>query len=235
MKGRTSQNSADTRTRRADPGGHRILIVEDHPLMREGIAAWINHDPELELCGEAVSASEAILAVEKFHPDLVLCDITLGGRNGLELVKDLKSLCPELPVVMLSMHDEFLYALRAVRAGASGYVMKKAGGAELVAAVKQVLAGGTAFSADVARQLLDDATGRSRGRRSPLATLTDREFEVLGLLGEGKTNREIAKQLNLSPKTVEVHRVNIRKKLKLKSTPELIRYAVHYAAGEAPG
>jgi len=203
--------------------------------MREGIATWINHDPDLEVCGEAASAPEAFEGAGKLKPDLVLCDITLGGRNGLELVKDIKALHPDLPVVMLSMHDESVYALRAVRAGASGYVMKKAGGAEVVAAIKMVLAGGTAFSPGVAKQLLDDYTGRARGRQSPLAALTDREFEVLQLLGEGKTNREIATQLHLSPKTVEVHRVNIRNKLKLKSTPELIRYAVHYTEGQNTG
>ncbi|MCU0770139.1 MAG: response regulator transcription factor [Verrucomicrobia bacterium] len=213
----------------------RILIVEDHPMMREGIANWINHDPELEVCAEAGNAAEALHAAEQSKPDLVLCDITLAGRNGIELVKDLKALRPELPVVMLSMHDESVYALRAVRAGARGYVMKKVGGAEVVAAVKQVLLGGTAFSPGVASQLLDEFAGRARGRHSPLAVLTDREFEVFQLLGLGKTNREIARQLNLSPKTVEVHRVNLRNKLKLKSTPELIRYAVHYAEAGATG
>ncbi len=213
----------------------RILIVEDHPLMREGIANWINHDPELEVCGEAGGAADALRAAEKLRPDLVLCDITLAGRNGIELVKDLKAIDPELPVVMLSMHDESVYALRAVRAGARGYVMKKVGGAEVVAAVKQVLSGATAFSPGVAGQLLDEFAGRARGRQSPLAALTDREFEVFQLLGEGRTNREIAHQLNLSPKTVEVHRVNLRNKLKLKSTPELIRYAVHYAEASTLG
>lgn len=215
-----------------DPRGKRILIVEDHPLMREGIANWIDHDPDLEVCAETGTAAEALEAMEELKPDLVLCDITLAGRNGIELVKDLKALNPELPVVILSMHDESVFALRAARAGASGYVMKRAGGAEVVAAVKQVLAGGTAFSSGVNKQMLEDFAGRARGRQSPLAVLTDREFEVLQLLGEGKTNREIAAQLNLSPKTVEVHRVNVRNKLKLKSTPELIRYAVHYAEGE---
>jgi len=209
------------------------MIVEDHPLMREGIATWINHDPELEVCCEVGGASEALKASENCKPDLVLCDITLSGRSGLEVVKDLKALAPELPVVMLSMHDESVYALRAVRAGARGYVMKKAGGAEVVAAVKSVLNGGNAFSPAVAGQLLEDFTGSARARQSPLALLTDREFEVLQMLGEGKTNREIARQLNLSPKTVEVHRVNIRRKLKLRSTPELIRCAVHYAADTA--
>lgn len=219
----------------ATPARKRVLVVEDHPLMREGIANWINQDPELEVCGEARSASEAVERVKLAEPDVVLCDITLGGRNGLEFVKDLQAIAPELPVVMLSMHDESLYALRAARAGARGYVMKKAGGADVVAAIKTVMGGGTAFSNSVTSQLLDDFTGRARGRRSPLAVLTDREFEVLELLGQGKTNREIASDLHLSPKTIEVHRVNIRNKLKMKSTPELIRFAVNYAEGRSSG
>jgi DNA-binding NarL/FixJ family response regulator len=207
----------------------RILVVDDHPLMREGIAASMRDDPELEVCGEVGSVPEAIEATEKLKPDLVLCDITLAGRSGLELTRSLKELRPDLPVVMLSIHDESVYGLRAVRAGARGYVTKRAGGPAVLAAIKEVLAGGIAFSGNLGQQLLDEVTGRSKGRGSPLAALTDREFEVLHLLGEAKTNREIARLLNLSPKTVETHRVSIRNKLGLKSTPELIRYAVHYA------
>jgi DNA-binding NarL/FixJ family response regulator len=204
----------------------RILIVDDHPLLREGVAKWIDHEAELEVCGEAGDLPAALQAVKELEPDLVLCDVALAGRSGLELVKEVCSVRPEMPVVMLSMHDESIYALRALRAGARGYLMKDAGGSEVIAAIKQVLAGGTAFGPAVTRQLLEDFTGRQRGHRSPLAVLTDREFEILELLGQGKTNREIAGNLNLSPKTVETHRVNIRHKLHIKSTPELIRYAV---------
>jgi DNA-binding NarL/FixJ family response regulator len=204
----------------------RILVVDDHPLMREGIAKWIGYDPELEVCGEVGSYAEAMQFVRELQPDLVLCDVALGSRSGLELVKEIAALRPDLPVVMLSMHDESVYALRSLRAGARGYLMKDAGGAEVLAAIKQVLAGGTAFGVGVTRQLLEDFAGRQRGNHSPLAVLTDREFEILGLLGEGKTNREIAGRLKLSPKTVETHRVNIRHKLHIGSTPELIRYAV---------
>lgn len=207
----------------------RILLVEDHPLMREGIAKWINRDSALEICGEVSSAPEAVQATIRLKPDLVLCDITLSSRSGLEVVKDLKALDPDLPVVMLSMHDESVYALRALRAGAKGYVMKKAGGAEVLAAVKEVLSGGTAFGPAVTKQLMEEFAGRKLGRQSPVAALTDREFEILQIFGEGKTNREVARQLNLSPKTVETHRINIRQKLDIKSTPELIRYAVHCA------
>lgn len=219
----------------ADTLPRRILIVDDHPLMREGIAKWIGYDPALEVCGEAGTIPEALKAIENLHPDLVLCDVVLVGRSGLELLKEVQDTRPELPVVMLSMHDEAIYALRSLRAGARGYLMKDTGGAEVLAAVKQVLAGGTAFGVGVTRQLLEDFAGRQRGRRSPLAVLTDREFEILEMLGEGKTNREIASHLNLSPKTVETHRVNIRHKLHIKSTPELIRYAVQCAEQSSGG
>lgn len=216
----------------------RILVVDDHPLMREGLAKWIGHDPALEVCGEAGTVPEAMQAVQELQPDLVLCDVVLAERNGLELLKDIQAFRPDLPVIMLSMHDESVYALRALRAGARGYLMKDMGGAEVLAAVKQVLGGGTAFGVAVTRQLLEDFAGRQRGHRSPLAVLTDREFEVLEMLGKGKTNREIAGTLNLSPKTVETHRVNIRHKLRLRSTPELIRYAVQCSeqsvGGRAP-
>ena len=207
---------------------HRILIVEDHPLMREGIAKWIDHDPELEVCGEAGTAHEGLHAAEKLKPDLVLCDITLAGRSGLELVKDLRAVSPQTPVVMLSMHDETVYALRALRSGARGYVMKRSGGGEVVAAVKEVLKHGTAFSRDVTDQLLAEVTGQGKARRSPIAALTDREFEVLQLLGEGRASRDIAHTLNMSEKTVAVHRLNIRQKLHLRTTAELIRFAIHH-------
>jgi DNA-binding NarL/FixJ family response regulator len=212
------------------PRRNRILVVDDHPLMREGIAAVIRDDAELEVCGEAATASEAIEATEKLDPDLVLCDITLAGRSGLEFVRDLKALRPDLPVVMLSIHDESVYGLRAIRAGARGYVTKRAGGPAVLTAIKEVLGGDIAFSPGMRKQLLDEVAGRSKGSQSPLTALTDREFEVLHLLGEGKTNREMGQLLNLSPKTVETHRVSIRNKLALKSTPELIRYAVLFAA-----
>ncbi|MFP4541151.1 MAG: response regulator [Opitutales bacterium] len=214
---------------RSTAGLRRILLVEDHPIMREGIARWINRDPALEVCGEAATAPHGLQAAEQLRPDLVLCDISLGNRNGLELVKDLRAIDPELPIVMLSMHDESVYALRAVRAGARGYVMKEAGGAEVVAAVKEVLAGGTVFSRRVTSQLMAEVSGHRRGRLSPVASLTDREFEIMHLYGDGKTTREIADQLHLSPKTVGTHRAHICRKLDLKSTAELIRYAAQAA------
>jgi len=214
----------------------RILVVDDHPLMREGITQWICRAPELAVCGQAESAAQALALVEKLQPDLVLTDISLTGRNGLELIKDILILQPELPVLVLSMHDEVLYAGRALEAGARGYLMKRAGGDRVVEAIREILAGRIAVSADTATRLLEEYSGRrSRTGRAILPTLTDREFEIFQLLGEAKSNREIADQLHLSAKTVGSHRMNITLKLKLKNSAELMRHALHYAEKEAFG
>ncbi|MFT4901236.1 MAG: DNA-binding NarL/FixJ family response regulator [Lentimonas sp.] len=220
-----------TETSRAgdsSPPLSRILIIEDHPLMREGIAMWINQDPRMEVCGQFGIAAEGMGGVTQLKPDLVLCDITLNKGNGLELLKDINAYYPELPVIMLSMHDESIYALRAMRAGARGYVMKRAGGAEVVSAICRVLSGEHAFSMKVTNQIMAELSGLNRGRQSPVAALTDREFEIFQLYGKGNSSGEIARILNLSPKTVGTHRINICRKLELKSTSELICLGVHY-------
>jgi DNA-binding NarL/FixJ family response regulator len=214
----------------------RILVVDDHPLMREGVAQWIQRAPELEVCGQAESAAQALSLTEKLKPDLVLTDISLMGRNGLELIKDLHALQPDLPVLVLSMHEESLYAGRALRAGARGYVMKRAGGDGVVEAIREVLQGRIALSPEMATHLLEEYSGRkSRSGRVPLPNLTDREFEVFQLIGEAKSIREIAEQLHLSAKTVETHRMNLARKLKLKNAAELLRFALQYVEKEASG
>jgi len=214
----------------------RILVVDDHPLMREGIAQWIQRAPDLEVCCQAESAAQALSLVTKLKPDLVLTDISLTGRNGLELIKDLRALQPDLPALVLSMHDEALYAGRALRAGARGYIMKRAGGDRVIEAIREALQGRIALSPEMATHLLEDYSGsRSRSRRTELPNLTDREFEVLQLLGEAKTNREIAEQLHLSPKTVETHRMNLMRKLNLKKSAEMLRFALQYVEQEASG
>jgi DNA-binding NarL/FixJ family response regulator len=218
------------------PQRKRILIVDDHPLMREGMAQWIQRDPGLAVCGEAESAAQALSQVEKLKPDLVLADISLTGRSGLELIKDLRALQPTLPVLVLSMHEESLYAGRALRAGARGYVMKRAGGHRVVEAIHEVLQGRIVVSPEMATHLLEEYSGRKgHSQRVPLPNLTDREFEVFQLIGEAKSNREIAEQLHLSAKTVETHRMNLTRKLKLKSAAELLRFALQYAEKEAGG
>lgn len=214
----------------------RIVVVDDHPLMREGVGRWIERAPDLEVCGEAESASQAISLVEKLKPDLVLADIALTGRSGLELIKDLRALQPELPVLVLSMHEESLYAGRALRAGARGYVMKRAGGDRVVEVIREVLRGRIAVSPEMGTHLLEEYSGRrAQSRRVPLPSLTDREFEVFQLIGEAKSNREIGEQLHLSTKTVETHRMNLARKLKVKSAAELLRFALQYVEREASG
>jgi DNA-binding NarL/FixJ family response regulator len=211
----------------------RILLVDDHPLMREGVSQWIQRARDLEVCGQAESASQAVSLAAKLKPDLVLTDISLSGRNGLELIKDLGTLQPDLAVLVLSMHDEALYAGRALRAGARGYIMKRAGGDRVVDAIREVLQGRIALSPEMATLLLEEYSGRrSRSGRTSLPNLTDREFEILQLLGEARSNREIAEQLYLSPKTVETHRMNLMRKLKLKTGAELMRFAIQYLEKE---
>ena len=211
------------------PQRKRVLIVDDHPLMREGVAQWVERAPDLEVCGQTESAAEAVSLAGKLNPDLVLTDISLPGRDGLELIKDLHALRPGLPVLVLSMHEESLYAGRALRAGARGYVMKRAGGDRVVEAIREVLQGRIALSPDMATQLLEQYSGRpSHSARGPVPSLTDREFEVFRLIGEARSNREIAEHLHLSAKTVETHRMNLMRKLKLKGTAELLRFALQY-------
>jgi len=218
------------------PQRKRILVVDDHPLMREGVAQWIQREPEFEICGQAESAAQALALAAKLKPDLVLTDIALPGRDGLELIKDLRAFQPDLPVLVLSMHEESLYAGRALRAGARGYIMKRAGGNRVVEAIREVLQGRISVSPEMATHLLEEYSGRrSRTGRTTLPSLTDREFEVFQLLGEAKSNREIAEQLHLSPKTVETHRMNLTRKLKLKSATELLRFALQYVEQESSG
>lgn len=211
----------------------RILLVDDHPLMREGTAQCIGKAPDLEVCGEAGTAAEALEAVDKLKPDLVLTDLTMPGRSGLDLIKDLRASHPNLPVLVFSIHDEMLQAGRALRAGARGYLMKAAGGARLLESIRQVLRGQIAVTPETSTRLLEGYSGRRVVTpASEMALLTDREFEIFRLLGEARTNREMAAQLRLSHKTVETHRLAILRKLKLKTTAELVRYAIEFSRQE---
>lgn len=206
----------------------RILVVDDHSVLREGLATQLNREADLEVCGEAVTAREAVAAVEKLAPDLVLADINLPGRNGLELIRDLRTLLPELPVLVLSMHDESLFAERVLRAGGRGYVSKQASGQVLIAAIRRVLSGQIYLSDDTSTRLLGSFTGKSQRPRtlSPVELLTDRELEVFTLIGKARETKEISSRLGMSAKTVEAHRAAIKRKLKLKTGPELTRHAV---------
>lgn len=207
----------------------RILVVDDHPFMRAGLAQLIDRQPDMVVCCEAGNPAEGLQKAEASRPDLVLSDITMPGRSGAEFIKDLHALQPDLPVLVISMHDESIYAERMLRAGARGYIMKEAGGEALLAAVRQVLRGEVYVSAKLSARILENLTGsRPRGSNSPIAKLSDREFEVFQLIGQGKGTADIAAELHLSSKTVDVHRANIKAKLGLKDSTALVRHAVRW-------
>jgi len=207
----------------------RILLVDDHPMTREGLAANINRQTDLEVCGEASNPAEAMTALSKFTPDLIVTDMTMPGRSGVEFVKDVHAMLPDLPILVLSMHNEMLYAERVLRAGARGYLMKDAGSAKLLEVIRLVLSGQSYVSQQMSARLLDAVTGRRpRGSTSPIEKLSDREFEVFRLLGSGKSTKEVARALNLSQKTVDVHRGRIKEKLQLKDAASLIHHAVRW-------
>ena len=209
----------------------RVLVVDDHPMTRYGIARLIEQEPDLVVCGEAENVSRGLAAVRELKPHVVLADLTMPDGEGLELIKNVRSLHPEVAVLVVSMHDEALYAERALRAGARGYIMKNEGGEKLVEAIRQVLQGKIYVSENMSGKVLEIFSGRRRrADDTTIGKLTDREFEVFRLLGQGLTTREIGQQLRLSTKTVETHRLHVREKLGLKTGPALIKYAVRWAA-----
>jgi len=210
----------------------RILIIDDHVMVREGVAEIIKHEPDLDVCGTATTAHEGIEAVRKLKPDLILVDITLPGKNGIEFIKDVRAMNPDLRILVMSMHDESLYVDRVLRAGGRGYIRKQEGGEKLIAALRRVMRGEIAVSEKMTGKLLEKFSGR-KTIDSPLEGLSDRELEVFQLIGQGKTMKEIGHELHLSPKTVEVHRSRIREKLKITSAAELIAYAARWSETQA--
>ena len=208
----------------------RILIVDDHSVVREGLAVVINQHPDLVVCGQADNATTAMAAAASLKPDAVIVDISLEGRSGLELIKDLKARHPHLPVMALSMHDETLYAERALRAGAHGYVMKKESTKDMVAALRRVIEGSFHVSERMAARIMQQyAMQELTVPRSPVELLSDRELEVYHFIGQGEGTRQIADRLHLSMKTVSCYRQNIKTKLNLKSASELVSHAIHWA------
>ena|ERR1041385_1309543 len=216
------------------PGKRRVLLVDDHPMTREGLAALINRQADLEVCSEASNPAEAMSELSKWKPDLMVTDMTMPGRSGIEFLKDVHAQMPDLPMVVLSMHDEMLYAERALRAGARAYLMKDSGSAKVLEVIRLVLSGQSYVSPQMSARLLDAMTGRRpRGSNSPIEKLSDREFEVFQLLGTGKSTKEVALAMNLSPKTVDVHRARIREKLQLKDATSLLHCAVRWVENQA--
>src|SRR6267143_1849968 len=199
------------------PEAKRIVIVDDHPLFRKGLQEMIHSDGTFAVCGEAGNAAEAMAVIRKLSPDMAIVDLSLPGANGIELIKNIRAEFPNLPILVLSMHDESLYGLRALRAGANGYVMKHEAMANVVQAIHEVFSGRPYLSPAMAAQVITKfAKNSSEGESDAVDRLSDRELEILELIGKGREVRQIAKLLNLSPKTVETHRAHIKDKLDLK-------------------
>ena len=218
------------------PLRRKILLVDDHPMLRAGLAQLINKQSDLMVCGEAGNPTEAMEGISEFKPDLLVTDLRMPGRSGIEFIKDVQALHPALPILVLSMHDELLHAERILRAGARGYIMKEAGGEKLIEAIRQVLSGRSYVSEKMSGVILDHLSGRKpRGSNSPIEKLSDREFEVFQLIGQGKSTRDVAQQLNLSSKTVDVHRGHIKQKLELEDATALVRHAIRWVETQGPG
>jgi DNA-binding NarL/FixJ family response regulator len=213
------------------PQKRRVLVIDDHPIFRQGIAELINHENDIEVCGEAETMQQALAAMETLNPDLAIVDITLKGANGIELIKSAKIQHPKIPLLVLSMHDESLYAERALRAGARGYVMKQAAPEQVMNAIRRVISGELYVSPVMGDRMIQKLVGGPEaGNGSPVHNLSDRELEVLALIGQGHGTRQIAEELHLSVKTVESHRAHIKEKLNLKTAPEMVRFAVQWVS-----
>lgn len=209
------------------------MLVDDHAMLRHGMAMLINAEPDMEVFAEADDVGEAMAQLEsEHHPDIVLVDLSLKTLSGLELIKSIHILIPALPVLVVSMHDETVYAERALRSGARGYVMKQEPGNTLIESIREVLRGNYYLSEAMHTQLMDRFVTGSPESSPLINSLTPSEFEVLHLIGSGHSSREIAKLLSRSIKTIEVHRANIRGKLQLRDGADLVRYASHWITAE---
>jgi DNA-binding NarL/FixJ family response regulator len=225
--------STTTRSPNDPPAKRQVLLVDDHPIVRHGLALLINREPDLMVCGEAEEAQSATQAIVSLRPDLVILDISLGGPDGLELLKQIRARDADLPVLVLSMHDETIYAERVLRAGANGYIMKQEATDRVLTAIRRILEGQVYVPDRVASRLLRQYARTSTvSARSPLAALSDRELEVFRLIGEGRSTRQIAEILHVSVKTVESYQAHIKEKLELRNARELQHHAIEWAISE---
>lgn len=214
----------------------RIYIVDDHALIRRGLATLINGEPDMEVCGQAEDASSGLQDIIKLQPDLVTVDISLKGNSGLELIKSIKAFNPKIQIVVLSMHHESVYALRVLKAGARAYVMKQDVINKVVEAIRRIRSGHLYVSDDVASQMLNRLVGgETADDASPVAMLSDRELEVVNLIGNGMLTREIATKLHVSIKTVETHRAHIKEKLNLRNATQLVQFCVRWVEENKTG
>jgi DNA-binding NarL/FixJ family response regulator len=210
-----------------------VLVVDDHPLMRHGLALLINQQQDMQVCGEAEEAQAAMHAIAQLQPDIMILDISLSGPDGLELLKNIRASNPDLPVLVLSMHDEAIYAERALRARANGYIMKQEATEKVLVAVRRILNGEVYLSERMSNKMLQQYIGGAPSMiQSRIASLSDRELEVFRLIGEGRATREIAEELHLSIKTVETYQAHIKEKLALRSGRELIQHAIQWKINE---
>ena len=210
------------------PAKRKIFLVDDHPVLRDGLRRLLEAEPDLQVCGEAESARKAVDRIEATTPELAIIDISLPGPSGIELLKTLKVRFPALRMLVVSMHDEALYAERALRAGAKGYVMKQAPTEQLLTAIRRVLKDEIYLSQALSSHLLGTFVSQKSTSGPILKKLSDRELEIVRLIGKGFTTGEVARELGISSKTVESHRGNVRRKLILKSGSELMRFALSH-------
>ena len=214
---------------------NRVLVVDDHPIVRQGLALLINREPDLIVCGEAEDARTAMQAIPLVRPDILVVDISLNGPDGLDLLKDIRARYPVLPVLILSMHDESMYAERALRAGAQGYIMKQEASEKVLLALRRILGREIYVSERVSNRILQRYIGSpGEARPSSIADLTDRELEVFRLIGEGHSTRQIAEELHISVKTVESYQSHIKEKLSLRNARELVQHAIQWSITERP-
>lgn len=216
-------------------GKKTVFVVDDHPIVRQGLTLLINREADLAVCGEAEEMHSALRAIQAMRPDILIVDISLNGPDGLELLKNIRITAPRLPVLILSMHDESIYAERALRAGANGYIMKQEATEKVLVALRRILSGELYVSDRIANSMLRHyVRGASASEHSSISELTDRELEVYRLIGEGQGTRQIAEALHLSVKTVESYQAHIKEKLSLRSARELVQHAVQWNVREKP-
>lgn len=209
----------------------RVAVVDDHPLFRERLCQLINHEPDMQVCGEAESADQALSLIRNALPDLAIVDIALKGSSGLELIRSIKALSISVPVLVLSMHEASVYADRALRAGASGYITKSQEAAQVLLAIRSVLAGKVYLSQEMTTDLLKNlSTTGVRGVPRSIDRLTDRELQVLELIGRGRTTREIAEVLKLGVATIDTYRARIKEKMNFRNATDLVHFAIRWVS-----